>query len=172
MQSPASSSLPWDRKCLKYSEIQALASDIPPTTATTKQQQNLMVILWNVIWKGWGPPLPPAPDPAEVEAERDQARQATSASTTHQLDINLRSMVGKVMKEWTASSSEHVNNNKQYTKDLEKDMNQARRLLLTKVRQHDDGNSDHDGDASGYIVMEFAQLQESIMRRYHRQLQH
>lgn len=163
MQSPASSSLPWDSKCLKYSEIQALGSNYPTTTPATEQQQIIMV-LWNVIWKEWGPPLPPAPDPAEVEAERDQARQATAASTMHQLDITLRSMVGKVMAEWT---SEHVNN-KQYTKELEKDMNQARRLLLTKVRR-DNGHS--ECDRSQYIVMEFAQQQESMVRRYHRQLQ-
>ena len=76
-------------------------------------------------------------------------------------------MVGKVMKEWTSSSPKHVN--KQYTKDLERDMTHARRLLLTKGRHGKDDDSDNNTE---FIVMEFAQEQESIMRRHRRQLQH
>jgi tRNA uridine 5-carbamoylmethylation protein Kti12 len=164
MQSPASSSFPWDKKCLKYSEIQSLASDIQQQ----QQQQQQLILLWNVIWKEWGPPLRQVPHPTEVEAERDQARQATSANRTHQLDITLRSMVGKVMKEWISSLSEHENN-KQHTKDLERDMTHARRLLLTKVHH---GNADDSDSDTEYIVMQFAQQQESIMRRHRHQLQH
>jgi O-phosphoseryl-tRNA(Sec) kinase len=90
--SSSGSSGSWEQDCLLTWDCAEAASMDP-----CQERHPSVAVLWQQIWRLWGPPVPPPHDAEAAAAARAAAQAATAASLAHALDVATRQVLSDCM---------------------------------------------------------------------------